>query len=119
MTGFFRAIPRELDESAQIDGLGRFGTFVRVIVPIALPGVSATGIYIFINSWNEFIYASILTSSAVRTIPVSLQNMVGEYQIAWGLLTAGGVVAAIPILTMFFFIQKTMISGMTAGAVKG
>ncbi|MFA6508352.1 MAG: carbohydrate ABC transporter permease, partial [Treponemataceae bacterium] len=92
---------------------------VRVIIPIALPGVSATGIYIFINSWNEFIYASILTSSAVRTIPVSLQNMVGEYQIAWGLLTAGGIVAAIPILTMFFFIQKTMITGMTAGAVKG
>jgi multiple sugar transport system permease protein len=119
MTGFFRAIPRELDESAQIDGLGRLGTFVRVIVPIALPGVSATGIYIFINAWNEFIYASILTSSAVRTIPVSLQNMVGEYQIAWGLLTAGGIVAAVPILTMFFFIQKTMISGMTAGAVKG
>ncbi len=119
MTGFFRAIPRELDESAQIDGLGRLGTFVRVIVPIALPGVSATGIYIFTNSWNEFIYASILTSSAVRTIPVSLQNMVGEYQIAWGLLTAGGVVAAIPIVAMFFFVQKTMISGMTAGAVKG
>lgn len=119
MTGFFRAIPRELDESAQMDGLGRFGTFFRVIVPIALPGVSATGIYIFINAWNEFIYASILTSSSVRTIPVSLQNMVGEYQIAWGLLTAGGVVAAIPILALFFFVQKTMISGMTAGAVKG
>jgi multiple sugar transport system permease protein len=119
MTGFFQSIPRELDESAQIDGLGRFGTFVRVILPIALPGVSATGIYIFINSWNEFIYASILTSSSVRTIPVSLQNMIGEYQIAWGLLTAGGTVAAVPILVMFFFIQKTMISGMTAGAVKG
>ncbi len=119
MTGFFQSIPRELDESAQIDGLGRFGTFVRVILPIALPGVSATGIYIFINAWNEFIYASILTSSSVRTIPVSLQNMIGEYQIAWGLLTAGGTVAAVPILIMFFFIQKTMISGMTAGAVKG
>jgi len=119
MTGFFRAIPRELDESAQIDGLGRFGTFLRVIVPIALPGVSATGIYIFINAWNEFIYASILTSSAVRTVPVSLQTMIGEYQIAWGLLTAGSSVAALPILILFFFIQKTMVSGMTAGAVKG
>lgn len=119
MTGFFRAIPRELDESAQMDGLGRFGTFVRVIIPIAAPGVSATGIYIFISAWNEFIYASILTSSSVRTIPVSLQNMVGEYQIAWGLLTAGGVVSAIPIVTLFFFVQKTMVGGMTAGAVKG
>lgn len=119
MTGFFRAIPRELDESAQIDGLGRFGTFVRVILPIAMPGVSATGIYIFISAWNEFIYASILTSSAVRTIPVSLQTMIGEYQIAWGLLTAGATVAALPIVILFFFIQKTMISGMTAGAVKG
>lgn len=118
MTGFFKAIPIELDESAQIDGLGRFGTFVRVILPIAVPGVSATGIYIFINAWNEFIYASILTSSSVRTIPVSLQNMIGEYQIAWGLLTAGGTVAAVPILVMFFFVQKTMISGMTAGSLK-
>ena len=119
MTSFFRAIPKELDESAQIDGLGRVGTMVRIIIPVAAPGIAATGIYIFITAWNEFIYAAVLTSSRVRTIPVALQNMVGEYQIAWGLLTSGGILAALPVVVLFFFVQKQLIGGMTAGAVKG
>ncbi len=119
MTSFFRAIPKELDESALIDGLSRFGAMLRIVFPVAMPGISATGIYIFITAWNEFLYAAVLTSSKVRTIPVALQNMVGEFQIAWGLLTAGGILTALPIIILFFFVQKQMISGMTAGAVKG
>jgi multiple sugar transport system permease protein len=119
MTSFFRAIPRELDESAQMDGLGRIGTMVRIVIPIAAPGIAATAIYIFITAWNEFIYAAVFTTSRVRTIPVALQNMVGEYQIAWGPLTAGGVLAATPVIALFFFVQKQLVSGMTAGAVKG
>jgi multiple sugar transport system permease protein len=119
MTSFFRAIPKELDESAQIDGLGRLGTMVRIVIPIAAPGIAATAIYVFITAWNEFIYAAVFTTSAVRTIPVALQNMVGEYQIAWGILTAGGVLAALPVILLFFFVQKQLIGGMTAGAVKG
>lgn len=119
MTSFFNAIPRELDEQAKIDGCNRFAAMTRVIIPIAMPGISATGIYIFITAWNEFVFASVLTGNNVNTIPVALQNMVGEYQIAWGLLTAGGVVSAIPVIILFFFVQKQLISGMTAGAVKG
>jgi multiple sugar transport system permease protein len=119
LTSFFRAIPTELDESAQMDGLGRLGTMVRIVFPIAAPGIAATAIYIFITAWNEFIYAAVFTTSRVRTIPVALQNMVGEYQITWSLLTAGGVIAALPVVAMFFFVQKQLISGMTAGAVKG
>jgi multiple sugar transport system permease protein len=119
LTSFFRAIPTELDESAQMDGLGRLGTMVRIVFPIAAPGIAATAIYIFITAWNEFIYAAVFTTSRVRTIPVALQNMVGEYQITWSLLTSGGVVAALPVVVMFFFVQKQLISGMTAGAVKG
>lgn len=119
MTSFFRAIPKELDESAQMDGLGRLGTMVRIVIPIAAPGIAATAIYIFITAWNEFIYAAVLTTSRVRTIPVALQNMVGEYQITWSLLTSGGVLAAFPVIGLFFFVQKQLIGGMTAGAVKG
>ncbi len=119
MTSFFRAIPKELDESAQMDGLGRIATMLRIVIPIAAPGIAATAIYIFVTAWNEFIYAAVFTTSRVRTIPVALQNMVGEYQIAWGLLTSGGTVAALPVVVLFFFVQKQLISGMTAGAVKG
>jgi multiple sugar transport system permease protein len=119
MTSFFNAIPIELDEAGQIDGCSRLGTMFRITIPIALPGILSTGIYIFITAWNEFIYAAILTGRNVRTIPVALQNMIGEYQIEWGLLTAGGVLSALPVLILFFFIQKQLIHGMTSGAVKG
>jgi len=118
MTGFFNAIPRELDEAARVDGCGRLTAMLRVVMPVAMPGIAATSIYIFITAWNEFIYAAILAGTEVRTIPVALQNMIGEYSIAWGLLTAGGVVSAVPVIVLFFFIQKSLISGMTAGAVK-
>jgi multiple sugar transport system permease protein len=119
LTSFFNAIPKELDEAAEIDGCSRLGAMLRVVMPIALPGIYSTGIYVFITAWNEFLYAAVLTNSRVRTIPVALQNMIGEYQIAWGLLTAGGVVSALPVVLLFFFIQKQLIQGMTAGAVKG
>lgn len=119
MSSFFSAIPRQLDEAAMIDGCSRTGTLLRVVLPIAVPGIAATGIYIFITAWNEFVFASVMTSRNVRTIPIALQNMVGEFQIAWGLLTAGGVVSAVPVVILFFFVQRSLIAGMTAGAVKG
>jgi len=118
MTSFFNAIPTELDKAAQIDGCTRIGAMIRVVLPVVMPGVLSTGIYIFITAWNEYLYAAILTNSSVRTIPIALQNMIGEYQIEWGLLTAGGVLSALPVIILFFFIQKQLISGMTAGAVK-
>jgi multiple sugar transport system permease protein len=118
LTSYFNAIPEALDQAAQVDGCTRMGALIRIVLPVALPGVFSTGIYIFITAWNEYLYAAILTSSRVRTIPVALQNMIGEYQIEWGLLTAGGVLSSIPVIILFFFIQKQLISGMTAGAVK-
>jgi len=119
MTGFFNAIPRELDEAAEIDGCTRLQAMWRVIIPVARPGIAATGIYVFITAWNEFLYAVMLTSRHVRTITVALQNMIGEYKIEWGLLNAGGVVSALPVLVLFFFVQRQLIQGMTAGSVKG
>jgi len=119
MTSFFNAVPRELDQAAQIDGCSRISALTRVVLPVALPGIAATGIYIFVTAWNEFLYAAVFTGTNVKTIPLALQNMIGEYKIAWGLLNAGGVISALPVLFLFFFVQKQLISGMTAGAVKG
>ena len=119
LTSFFNAIPIDLDKAAMIDGCSRMGALIRVVLPVAMPGIFSTGIYVFITAWNEYLYAAILTNTRVRTIPVALQNMIGEYQIEWGLLTAGGVLSALPVIILFFFIQRQLISGMTAGAVKG
>ena len=119
MTSYFDAIPRSLDEAALVDGCTPLGAMFKVVLPLALPGVIATGIYIFITSWNEYLYASILAGQDVRTLTVAVQTLIGEYEIAWGLLTAGGVVGALPVTVLFLFIQKRLIAGMTQGAVKG
>jgi multiple sugar transport system permease protein len=119
MISYFNAIPRSLDEAAMVDGCGAFEAMVKVILPLTLPGIIATGIYIFITSWNEFLYASVLAGQDVRTLTVAVQTLIGEYEIAWGLLTAGGVVGALPVTLLFMFIQKRLIAGMTQGAVKG
>jgi multiple sugar transport system permease protein len=119
MTSYFDAIPRSLDEAALVDGCTPLGAMFKVVLPLALPGVIATGIYIFITSWNEYLYASVLAGQQVRTLTVAVQTLIGEYEIAWGLLTAGGVVGALPVTLLFLLIQKRLIAGMTQGAVKG
>ena len=119
MTSYFDAIPRSLDEAALVDGCTPLGAMFKVVLPLAMPGVIATGIYIFITSWNEYLYASILAGQQVRTLTVAVQTLIGEYEIAWGLLTAGGVVGALPVTVLFLLIQKRLIAGMTQGAVKG
>ena len=119
MTSYFDAIPRSLDEAALVDGCTPLGAMLKVVLPLALPGVIATGIYIFITSWNEYLSASVLAGQDVRTLTVAVQTLIGEYEIAWGLLTAGGVVGALPVTVLFLLIQKRLIAGMTQGAVKG
>ncbi len=119
MISYFDAIPRSLDEAALVDGCTPVGAMFRIVIPLTLPGIIATGIYIFITSWNEYLYASILAGQNVRTLTVAIQTLVGEYEIAWGLLTAGGVVGALPVTLLFMLIQKRLVAGMTQGAVKG
>jgi len=119
MTSYFDAIPRSLDEAAMVDGCTALGAMFKVVLPLALPGVIATGIYIFITSWNEYLYASVLAGQDVRTLTVAVRTLIGEYEIAWGLLTAGGVVGALPVTLLFMAIQQRLIAGMTQGAVKG
>ncbi|WP_263770231.1 carbohydrate ABC transporter permease [Propionivibrio soli] len=119
MISYFNAVPRSLDEAAQVDGCRPFGAMLRVVLPVTLPGIIATGIYIFITSWNEYLYASVLAGQDVRVLTVAVQTLIGEYEIAWGLLTGGGVVGALPVTLLFMLIQKRLIAGMTQGAVKG
>jgi multiple sugar transport system permease protein len=120
LKNFLDGLPRELDEAATIDGCSPFQTVRYVLFPLLRPGLTAAGTYIFIFAWNELLYALTFTSStAAQTIPVGLQLFIGEYQIRWDLLTAGGVLAAIPVLIGFMLVQRQLISGLTAGAVKG
>jgi len=119
LIGFLTDIPVALEESAMIDGSSRAGAFFRIILPLAAPGLIAAGIYCFIYAWNEFIYAAMFTSKVSRTLPVALNSFVGQYVIQWELLTAGGVLAGMPVAILFSFIQKKLVQGMTAGAVKG
>ena len=119
MTSYINGIPRSLDEAAMTDGCTRLGTLWRIILPLCTPGIIATGIYIFITSWNEYLYALTLGGRHVRPITVAIQTLIGEYQVEWGLLTAGGIVGAMPATILFLIVQRRLISGLTQGAVKG
>ncbi|MFV0335713.1 MAG: carbohydrate ABC transporter permease [Tropicimonas sp.] len=119
MVSYINGIPRSLDEAAMTDGCTRMQALRRVVLPLCLPGIIATGIYIFITSWNEYLYALTLGGREVRTITVAVQTLIGEYEVQWGLLTAGGIVGALPATVLFLVVQKRLISGLTQGAVKG
>src|SRR3984893_9508535 len=120
LKGFFDSIPPELEDAARIDGCTRAGAIVRGVLPLARPGVPATAVLVAISAWNEFLFALMLTTSqGIRTWPVGLQLMVGEYQLPWGLLTAGGIISIAPILLFFALVQRALVRGLTLGAVKG
>jgi multiple sugar transport system permease protein len=120
MKGYIDQIPKEIEEAAFIDGCSRFQTFIYVVVPLTKPGIAAVATFAFIYSWNEFIYALTFTQTlTARTIPVGLRLFIGESSINWQYITAAGVLAAIPILVGFMIAQRWLISGLTAGAVKG
>lgn len=117
--GFFAGIPKELEEAARIDGASQLQAFRLIILPLAVPGIIATGIFIFLTAWDELMMASILTTSqGVQTVPVGIRLFVGHIQNRYDLSMMASVVATVPIAIIFFTLQKYFISGMTAGAVK-
>jgi ABC-type glycerol-3-phosphate transport system permease component len=119
MKGYFDTIPIELDEAAMIDGCSPVGTFYRVALPVAVPGITATSIYAFLLAWNEFMFAYVLTdSNAKYTISVGIAHLFGEYSVAWNELMAAGMVAAIPPIVLYMFTSRFLVSGLTAGALK-
>jgi len=119
-TGFMNAIPRELDEAACIDGCGVWGIFLRVIVPLMKPAVATVGIYTFLQCWNELMFANIFISkTALKTLPVGIQALSGQYTTAWGPIGAALVVATFPTLFIYVFLSKRIQDSFVAGAVKG
>lgn len=120
MKGFFDAIPPDLEEAARIDGCTRIGALTRIVLPLARSGLIATGVFIGISSWNEYLFALMLTTSqGSRTWPVGLQLMIGEFQLSWGQFSAGGIISIIPVIVFFALVQRSLIRGITAGAMKG
>lgn len=118
--GFFRQVPRDLAEAAQIDGCTRWQAFWQVEFPLARPGIASAGIFAFLISWNEFALASQLTRSTnSKTLPVGLLDYTAEFTIDWRGMCALAVVMIIPALTLTFIVQKHLVSGLTSGAVKG
>jgi multiple sugar transport system permease protein len=119
MKGFFEAVPNDLEDAARIDGASRIGAMVRVVLPLVVGGLVATAVFVAIGAWNEFLFALMLTTSTgSRTWPVGLQLMVGEFQLPWGSLAAGGIISIVPVMILFALMQRAMVRGLTAGAVK-
>ncbi|MEV4681384.1 carbohydrate ABC transporter permease [Streptomyces kurssanovii] len=120
MKGFFDTIPMEIDESGQVDGLTPFGTFWRLILPLAKPGIAVTAFYSFITAWGEVAYASaFMVGDENLTLAGGLQKFVNQYGAQWGPMAAASVLIAIPAALVFLFAQRHLVTGMSAGAVKG
>ncbi len=119
MKGFFEEIPREIEESALIDGCSDFSVFFRIALPLVAPGLAATAILVFIFSWNEFLFALILTGTKAVTLPVGIIGYMKETGINWGYMTAGGTLALIPVIVFMILVQKHLVKGLTLGALKG
>jgi multiple sugar transport system permease protein len=120
MRGFMATIPVSLEEAAMIDGCNRLGAIYRVILPLLLPAVVACGSFAFIDAWKEFLFAVMFINDPARmTIPVGLSYMLGEFSINYGILAAGAVIAIVPPLLMFSYMQKYLIRGLSSGGVKG
>jgi arabinogalactan oligomer/maltooligosaccharide transport system permease protein len=120
LKGYFDTLPRELEEAARIDGAGPWRIFFQIILPLAKPGIAVTALFSFMTAWNEFIMASTFMTEETRyTLPVLLQSSVGQYSADWGVFAAGAIVTSLPVMALFYVLQRSLVGGMTAGSVKG
>ena len=120
LKGYFDSLPRELEEAARIDGASPWMIFRRIILPLSRPAIAVTALFSFMTAWNEFIMAStFMTDERKYTLPVLIQQSVTEFSADWGLFAAGAVVTSVPVMIAFYVLQKYLVGGLTAGAVKG
>jgi multiple sugar transport system permease protein len=119
LRGFLFSIPKDIDEAAAVDGAGPVRTMLQIVLPLLAPGLATVGVYAFVYSWTEFVFASqLLVSDQLKTLPIGLSAIMGQYTVNWGLLMAGTVFTMLPAIIPFLFVGRYFIGGLTAGAVK-
>ncbi len=120
LKGYFDTIPKDLEEAALMDGASQWVIFTQIVLPLAKPAIVVTALFSFMTAWNEFILAAtFLNDESLMTLPVVLQRFVGDYSTQWGYFAAGAILVSLPVMALFFKLQKYLIGGLTAGAVKG
>lgn len=119
MASFFEAVPVDLEEAAQVDGCGRLGALRRVVLPVAAGGIAVTAIFAFLASWNDFLFALLLTAVRAGTTPIAIANFQTEYGLQWGSMTALATLYSIPVILLALILQRRIVAGLTLGAVKG
>ena len=120
LRGAFESIPKDLEEAAMVDGATRFQAVVKVVLPAARPALAVTALFAFMSAWNEFILAAtFLSREEAFTLPVALQRYIGEYDAAWGKFAAGAILVSVPVMAIFYALQRHLVGGLTSGGVKG
>ena len=120
LKGYFDSIPKELEEAAAVDGCTRVGTLLRIVLPLSLPGLTVTAMFAFVLGWNDLVWAiTLVTNPDMRTNAVGLASFVGEYGTPWAQIMGASAISSLPILLLFLFLQRYLLYGLTAGAVKG
>ncbi|MDQ0772584.1 multiple sugar transport system permease protein [Streptomyces aurantiacus] len=118
LIGYFESVPRDLDEAAMVDGCGPLGALFRVVVPAAVPGIVAVAVYAFMTAWGEVLFASVMTNDTTRTLAIGLQGYATQNDVYWNQVMAASLVVSVPVVAGFLLLQRYLVAGLTAGAVK-
>lgn len=119
LSGYFQTIPADLEEASYVDGCNRLRSMFQIVLPLAIPGIAATAIFTFLQSWDEFMFANALTQTyASKTLPIAISEFIGRHSMDWGLITAGGVVASLPPVVISLVLYRYIVGGLTMGGIK-